>query len=231
MIYVTGDTHIPIDIRKLKTDFFPEQKSMTKNDCVIICGDFGGVWNGSKDEMYWRNWLEEKNFTTLFIDGNHESFFMLNNKFPILKWNGGNIHKISDSIFHLMRGQIFEIEEIRFFTMGGASSHDKEFRKENVSWWPEELPSVEEYDTALVALDSVGWKVDVILSHCAPDSISDKLASWYEHDKLTNFLETVKQDCKYSKWFFGHYHKDIDMDRNHFAVYNRTIKLNDQIKI
>ena len=36
MIYITGDTHIPVDIQKLSTKRFPEQKEMTKNDYVII---------------------------------------------------------------------------------------------------------------------------------------------------------------------------------------------------
>ncbi len=31
---------------------------------------------------------------------------------------------VRSSIIHLMRGQVYEIESKRFFTMGGASSHD-----------------------------------------------------------------------------------------------------------
>ena len=49
MIYITGDTHIPIDIKKLNTKNFSEQKTLTKEDYVIICGDFGGVWNGKNE--------------------------------------------------------------------------------------------------------------------------------------------------------------------------------------
>lgn len=41
MIYITGDTHIPIDIGKLSTKHFPEQKHFTQNDYLIICEDFG----------------------------------------------------------------------------------------------------------------------------------------------------------------------------------------------
>ncbi|MCI5599128.1 MAG: metallophosphatase, partial [Ruminococcus sp.] len=48
MIYITGDTHQNIDISKLNTKNFPEQKELTKSDYVIICGDFGMVWNNSK---------------------------------------------------------------------------------------------------------------------------------------------------------------------------------------
>ena len=49
---------------------------MTKEDYVIICGDFGGVWNKeveNKEEKHLLDWLEEKPFTTLFVDGNHEN--------------------------------------------------------------------------------------------------------------------------------------------------------------
>ena len=42
MIYITGDIHG--DPRRLSMECFPEQKEMTKDDYVIICGDFGLVW-------------------------------------------------------------------------------------------------------------------------------------------------------------------------------------------
>lgn len=43
MIYVTGDIHG--NPRRFNTDNFPEQKEMTKDDYVIILGDFGLVWS------------------------------------------------------------------------------------------------------------------------------------------------------------------------------------------
>lgn len=60
MIYITGDTHIPVDIQKLSAKKFPKQKELTKNDYVIIWGDFGGIWDGSNEEKYWIKWLKEK---------------------------------------------------------------------------------------------------------------------------------------------------------------------------
>ena len=48
MIYLTGDTHIPIDISKLNTKNFPEQKNLTRNDYIIIIGDFGLYWHEDK---------------------------------------------------------------------------------------------------------------------------------------------------------------------------------------
>lgn len=72
MIYITGDIHG--DPTRFSKEAFPEQDTMTKEDYVIICGDFGLVWDKeeSKNERYWLNWLQNKPFTTLFVDGNHE---------------------------------------------------------------------------------------------------------------------------------------------------------------
>lgn len=117
MIYITGDTHG--EFERFGSHYF----DAAKGDYVIICGDFGNLWDNSNTEKYWRKWLKEKPFTVLFIDGNHENYDMLS-AFPITEWNGGKIHKIADNIIHLMRGQVFDIDGIRFFTMGGASSHD-----------------------------------------------------------------------------------------------------------
>lgn len=223
MIWITGDTHIPIDIRKLSMENFPEQKQMTKDDYLIICGDFGGVWDNSAEEKYWLKWLNEKSFTTLFIDGNHENFDMLN-AYNEIEYFGGKAHQIMPSIYHLMRGQVFEIDGIKIFTMGGASSHDKEHRTEGKSWWTEELPSNEEYEEAIKNLNKFNWNVDLVVTHCAPDSIQRELANWYEHDKLTNFLEVIRQDLNFTDWYFGHYHTDRKID-NYTAIYRVVEKL------
>ena len=124
MIYITGDCHS--DFSRFDIDKFTIQKEMSKNDYVIICGDFGGVWNylvESTYEKYWLDWLNERNFTTLFVDGNHENFTRLYN-YPVEEWHGGKVHKIRDSVIHLMRGEIFDIDNRKFFTFGGAKSHD-----------------------------------------------------------------------------------------------------------
>jgi len=121
MIYVTGDTHGDW-MNRLKVDSFPEQKEMTKDDYVIICGDFG-IWDNSKRERYNLDWLEDKSFTTLFVSGNHENYDILNS-LAVEEWHGGKVNFIRPSVIHLMRGQVFNIEDKTFFTFGGASSHD-----------------------------------------------------------------------------------------------------------
>ena len=85
---------------------------MSKDDYVIILGDFG-IWRDSPQQRWYLNWLEEKHFTTLFIDGNHENYDILDS-YPVEEWHGGKVHFIKLSIIHLMRGQVFDIDGLKF---------------------------------------------------------------------------------------------------------------------
>ena len=223
MIYITGDTHIPTDIQKLSSKRFSDQKQMNGNDFLVICGDFGGVWCGDNEEIYWRKWLDKKNFTTLFVDGNHENFDMLN-EFPRVDFFGGKAHKISEKIYHLIRGEIYNIDGRKIFAFGGASSHDKESRKEGKNWWQEEQPSKEEMDRAVENLTGVGWQTDIVITHCAPTSVQRIVCPSYEENVLTDFLDSVKEKLQFEKWCFGHYHKDCQVNEKFNAIFDSIIK-------
>lgn len=224
MIYITGDTHIPVDIQKLSTKRFPQQKEMTKTDFVIICGDFGGVWDGSNEEKYWIKWLKSKNFTTLFVDGNHENFNMLNN-LPKTEFCGGTVGIVDDGIYHLIRGEAYIIDNKSFFVFGGACSHDKEYRTEGKNWWKEEMPLTEEYEKAKTCIQENNFRFDYIITHSAPTSVQKVTAPTYQINELTDFLEDVKNRSSYKKWFFGHYHRDIDAYGKFIAVYDKIHKI------
>ena len=99
MTYITGDAHS--DFTRFTEENFPIQSEMTKNDYVIICGDFGGVWTFEEEsarEKEALEWLNNKSFTILFVDGNHENFTRLYN-YPVEEWHGGKVHKIRDSYY------------------------------------------------------------------------------------------------------------------------------------
>ena len=94
MIYITGDTHC--NFERLSEEKFLVQTDMTKDDYVIICGDFGGVWTFEEEssrEKEMLDWLDSRNFTTLFVDGNHENYTRLYN-YLVEDWNGRTVHKI-----------------------------------------------------------------------------------------------------------------------------------------
>ena len=90
---------------------------------MVVAGDFGGLWDGSQKDQYWLDWLNKKPFTTLFVDGNHENFDLLNT-LPEKEWNGGRSMLCGSMSCTVMRGQVFNFGGLTWFTMGGAASHD-----------------------------------------------------------------------------------------------------------
>lgn len=247
MVFITGDCHG--NFQRFGRKYFPEQNAMGRDDYIIICGDFGGVWNGSAEERYWLDWLEDKPWTTLWIDGNHENYSMLKG-LPIEQWHGGKVQRIRPDILHLLRGQLYEINGSTYFTMGGASSHDIEdgildprapdfreqythlkrsgrrrFRVLGRSWWPEELPSNEEYLAALETLEQAKWKVDYVITHCAPTSIALSMSRHNEADHLSDFLDMVNSRLDFQYWFFGHFHDNRAIDNKHILLWEQIIEL------
>lgn len=220
-IWITGDTHTPHDIAKLSSRKFPEGKQLTRDDFLIVAGDFGGVWHGTSADDYYLDWFEDKPWTTLFVDGNHENFPSLN-RYPVETQYGGRTHQIRDHVHHLMRGEVFFLGDKTIFAMGGAASHDKECRIPGLSWWPEELPSHEEYLHAENNLLSCDYEVDLIVTHCAPTRIMRSLNAWYEADPLTNWFDHLMEKANYKHWYFGHYHIDQDLDSLHTCLYQKV---------
>lgn len=222
MIYVTGDTHG--NFRRFQPEYFPEQAKLTKGDVVIIAGDFGGVWFGDNRDNESLDWLENLPFTVAFVDGNNESFDAMT-AYPTEDWCGGKIQRIRSHVLHLMRGQIYELEGYRFFTLGGAKSHDANHRIAHVSWWQQELPSEEEYAEARRNLERYGWRVDYIITHCAPSSIAHKGSRHNEADPLTDFLQEVQDRTEYRYWLFGHYHDNRMIDTKHILLWEQIVRV------
>ena len=57
MIYITGNTHG--DINRFETE---QTKKFTSEDYLIICGDFGFIWNGGKREEKQQPWRTDRGF-------------------------------------------------------------------------------------------------------------------------------------------------------------------------
>lgn len=161
-IFVTGDTHGSQDLHtmddgymhRLSTRRFPQQHELTKDDYVVICGDFGGIWSSQRDscgetadERYGLNWLEKKPFTTLFVPGNHENYDRLTGASKETA-NGWLFSRMSDAEkqrfmegypkadWHggtvrvirpsvlMLEPGIFDLNGKKCFAYGGAPSHD-----------------------------------------------------------------------------------------------------------
>lgn len=254
-IWVTGDIHgNPI---RLSTENFYEQKEFSGNkneNTVIILGDFGLIWNRNgedKQEKYWLDWLEDKPFTTVFVDGNHEAFPRLYS-YPVSEWNGGKVHVIRPHVLHLMRGELFTIEDKKFFAFGGASSHDIQdgildyddpdwrekakkldkqgkymYRIKGLSWWKEEMPTDQEMQHGLKTLKENNNVVDYILSHSPSTSELYLMGGkgLYEPDKIINYLEEVKAKTEYKRHLFGHMHVNKAINDKDICMYEQIVRI------
>lgn len=224
-IFLTGDTHIPIDVEKFNTRSFPEQKTLTKDDFIIVLGDFGLLWKKDKEYLWWKKWLENKPFTTLWLDGNHENHDWIDS-LPVSEWNGGKVHFVSPSIIHLMRGQVFTLNGATFFTYGGALSLDKEIRTPGITWWAREEGNYLEECEAMDNLAEHNFQVDYILTHACPDNLLPVMFPQSQKVPSTTgrFLNHVAETVHYKKWFFGHMHEDKTY-KNFQVLFKNIIQL------
>lgn len=206
-LFITGDTHGEYG-RLLQFD-----QILKPGDYMIICGDFGYIFRDNAAEQRLLDEIEKKEYKLLFVDGNHENFDALY-AYPVEEWHGGKIHRIRKNIIHLCRGQVYEIEDKKFFAFGGGYSLDKACRREGVSWWPQEMPKDEEFIEANNNLDKVGRTIDYIITHTAPESIIGMMGykNVYEEKPINNFFEYINESVDYKHWFMGHLHRDDDVN-------------------
>ena len=218
MIYLTGDTHG--DIRRFKT--FAARRLKAK-DVLIICGDFGFVWDGSKGEENLLNWLGKRKYTILFLDGKHENYELLR-KYPETELFGGKVQHISGNLYHLTRGEIYEIDGKKVFVFGGGESTEKQFRIDEEHWWEEELPTHTEMDFAKKKLLEAGNKVDYIVTHEAPPSAKGlKFGHRDSTNILDSFFEDIARSVSFDHWFFGSVHQDKRISHKLTALFTDIV--------
>ena len=208
MLYVTGDTHG--EQERLRA--IEREVPLGEGDVLFVCGDFGYLFRDDAAEHRFLDEQEARPYTLCFVDGNHENFLALY-ACPEQTWCGGRVHRLRRNVLHLMRGQVFRVQGRSFFTMGGAYSIDRPWRTEGVSWWPQELPTGEEYDEAARNLLACGKRVDYVLTHTLPRESILRYGRYPDpHDReLTGFLEWVLYEADYGHWYCGHWHDDREL--------------------
>lgn len=229
MIYVTGDMH-----GEEERLYSRSMKKLSEGDTLIVCGDFGFVWDGSAKEKKILEYLGSRKYNVCFIDGTHENFDLLE-KCRMTVWNGGKVHRVSGNLFHMMRGQIFTIEGYRIFTFGGGESTDREMRTEHISWWKEEMPTPAELEEGAKAIDEVDCDVDFIITHEPPSIVKSTMllraGVTDSVNKLNGYFEQLNRVCKFKHWYFGSMHEDRIITNVHTAVFEDVIPINSDMML
>lgn len=204
-------------------------KKLKDGDTLIICGDFGFIWDGSSREQKILEYLGSRKYNVCFLDGTHENFDLLN-QYKQTVWKSGLVHRIYGNLFHLCRGQVFRIEKLKIFTFGGGESPDKEMRTEGSSWFRDEMPTPQQIADAIENLEYRDEAVDLILTHEPPMLVKSamllKSGAADSVNKLNGFLEELNRNCSFKHWYFGSMHEDRVITPGHTAVFEKFWPIN-----
>ncbi len=231
MIYLSGDTHGNLDLQKIE-DFFEIEgllRTLSKDDYLIILGDAGICWDAGVQDKWVQKRLQALPVTTLWIDGNHENFDLLQ-EYPVKEWNGGMVHCITPDILHLMRGYCFEIDGQTFWTFGGGYSIDKQYRINGISWWQQEMPDEEEYLRGWKSLESKNFSVDYVLTHTVSRGIVEKICDEIitGEEALQEYFQQISEKVEFKKWYFGHWHMDVKVDPKYQGLMEEIVCLGEE---
>lgn len=221
-VFITGDKHGSFRM------FFglQEKQAAGAEDVLIIAGDAGYVM---KSDYMLKIRTIEQLFpgTVCFIDGNHENHELLSS-LPVSEWNGGRVHRLSERVLHLLRGEIFDICGSRFFVLGGARSVGNHI--EGLERFRGEEPTPEEISCAQEKLYSNLGTVDYVITHEAPVSARAVIPRSKRIDKdymlpktLQGWLDALSQSPRFKCWYFGHMHVDMQISPDLRAVFNNVV--------
>ncbi len=219
MVFVTGDLHA--DLSRLTG---PSTRRLRKGDVLLVCGDFGFIWDGSTAEKRRLERLTRLRYTIAFVDGRHENFDLLQ-QYPLVEWNGGTARQINERVYHLQRGQIYTIEGRTYFTFGGGESDDKEFRIPGESWWQAELPTEEDMLAARERLEAHGNRVDCIITHMPSIKSRARLDTRAGADGVSIFLGGLEDTVTCQRWYFGSLHMDKALSAQRRAVFRDVLPI------
>ena len=225
MIYITGDIHA--DFSRFKD---PMLKKLKKQDALIICGDFGFIWDGSQKEKKLLKKIGKLPYNVLFVEGTHENYDLLE-QYEVSEWCGGKTRLISGRLRQLMRGQVFEIAGKKVFAFGGGQTEDIYELTEGSNWWAREIPSEEELAEGVANLERAGNSVDFVVTYEPPSRMQDFLLGGIsECSNINTYLSQIYEKIDFKAWFFGKLHINKLVPPKYYAVYDGIIPA-DQTKI
>lgn len=217
MIYITGDMHA--DFTRFKN---PVLRKLKKNDALIICGDFGFIWDGSQKEKKLLKKIGKLPYNVLFVEGTHENFDLLE-QYEVSEWCGGKTRQISGRLRQLMRGQVYEIAEKTVFAFGGGQTDDIYELQEGSNWWEREIPSDEELAEGMENLKKAGNRADFVVTYEPPAKMQDFLIGSGERNHINTYLNKIYENVEFKGWFFGKLHLNKLVPPKYHAVYDNIV--------
>lgn len=199
---------------------------------MVVMGDWGAIWYGNRKDNYLLKWWSDKPWTTFVVQGNHENYNAIE-RLPIIYKFGGRVRRAAPTVFLAITGEIYDLNGYECLVVNGAESHDivdafgKPYRKEGISWWPQEKITQEDIDNALTKAYYFPDGIDFIFSHTGGSEVNRFLGFYptesdYELDRVLGLVPFKKHFC-------GHYHEDMWIGDTRI-IYNDIIEIHDELR-
>lgn len=180
---------------------------------IFVLGDFGYWEHTSSGKLFLDDLnvaLRREGIDLIFLDGNHENHPLLWESYESDRDDG--FVEIRSSIFYSPRGHRWEWDGVKFLSLGGAYSIDKDWREAGTEWWPTEMITDED-------VERCGTEpVDVLLSHDVGGEVDIQTffalakRGFFQPEKNTTLnryrLQQVISATQPRFIYHGHYHLD-----------------------
>lgn len=215
-VWVCGDTHGNFDFLQE----FCTESSTSKEEVLIVLGDAGILYYGNTNsrEIFVKKQIEACPITLFCVRGNHESRPEGRDEIIIQHIDGiicGDVYVDPQypHILYAMDGGEYTINGKSTLVVGGAYSVDKYYRQmRNWFWAPDEMLTQEEMNRILNQVH--GKHFDYVLTHTCPfdwmpiDLFIPGIKQSTVRQDMEYFLNTLKEEIDFDRWYFGHYHND-----------------------
>ena len=224
---ITGDTHgnVIARLNSINTEIYSPEET-----ALIILGDMGLNYYLSKTETKYKKAVNDTGFRIYAVRGNHEE--RPENLGMNLYWDNeikGEVYYEPEfpNIRYFMDGGEYEINGHSVLVIGGAYSVDKWYRLARAGytekdaaianpkvcgWFKDEQLSTKEM--SLIEEKCRGKKYDFVLTHTCPlaweptDLFLDCIDQSKVDKSMEIWLNSLKDEIKWTIWLFGHYHDD-----------------------
>ena len=237
-VFVTGDCHGDV-IERFSFKRHSQLRELTANDYMIVAGDFGAVWawtQDSKDDLYRLNFVNDKPWSTIVVLGNHENWdayeampkvtpdFLCDGSVRLCVYMG----KTFEHIFVVDSIATLDLCGKHILCLAGADSHDKEWRTEGKTWWPQETINIDVCDSFIK--NHLDEHFDLIVSHDAPGQIN----RWYHRkgeserfysSPAQEFLDWVAENLNFDSWIHVHFHFDNEWPSSFSRLFGEEVQV------
>ena len=172
-LLLAGDTHGNLP----HVRYVLEQALISGARTVVQVGDFGYWPHKAPFHEHVDRLASRVEIRWMWLDGNHENFDALEHAVDV---DADAPQQMGDALWYLPRASTWEEDGCRLMALGGAYSIDKAYRLEGLSWWPQELITRQQVDRALDR-----GRVDVLLTHDAPEGICPIVSDDYKGDAIS----------------------------------------------